>query len=62
MWLYCWEVTLGVTLCQLAGGDALDLGVIFDITPTAYNTIIYKVPLDWMIKTNIGGITVKICK
>ena len=48
------EVKLAVTLRFLAGGDALDLGVIFDIYPDNCNKIMYDVLLKWIIPSDIG--------
>ena len=50
------EVKLDVTLCLLAGGNALALGVIFDIIPGKINTITFSVLRNWVKKPNIGGI------
>ena len=48
------EVKLAVTLRLLAGGDALDLGVIFDIYPDNITTTMYDVLLKWIIPSDIG--------
>ena len=40
----------------LAGGDALDLGVMFDIHPRYCVQIMVGVLLKWIIKPKIGGI------
>ena len=48
------EVKLAVTLRLLAGGDALDLGVIFDIYPDNITKIMYDVLLKWIIPSDIG--------
>ena len=53
------EVKLAVTLRLLAGGDALDLGVIFDIVPHKINMIVYSVLRNWIKKPNIGGINMQ---
>ena len=50
------EVKLAVTLRLLAGGDALDLGVIFDISSTTITSILIDVLRDWIIKTGVGDI------
>ena len=50
------EVKVAVTLRILAGGDALDLGVIFDIVPKKRNMIVFSVLNNWVNKPNIGGI------
>ena len=43
------KVRLGVTLKLLAGGSALDLGVIFNVTPNHCNTIMLYVLSNWII-------------
>ena len=48
---------LGITLRLLDGGDACDLGVIFDIYPKHCNLIMYYVLSKWIIQPKIGGIT-----
>ena len=48
------EVKLAVTLRLLAGGDAYDLGVIFDIDPDWITKIMYEVLLKWIIPSDIG--------
>ena len=50
------EVKLGITLHLLAGGDALDLGVIFDIYSITCQQILHDVLLHWIIETDIGNI------
>ena len=50
------EVKLGIALRLLAGGDAMDLGVIFDVTSINCTLFLYKVLLDWIVKTDIGDI------
>ena len=50
------EVKLGITLRLLAGGSALDLGVIFNVTPNHCNTIMLYVLSNWIIRVNIGDI------
>ena len=50
----CGEVKLAVTLRLLAGGDALDLGVIFDIGSNYCNTIMFDVLRNWIILYDIG--------
>ena len=52
------ETKLGITLRLLAGGDSLDLGVIFDISPKWCNEIMYYVLSYWIISTNIGHIDI----
>ena len=34
---------LAVSLCLLGGGDALDLAVMFDISPNYYNGKMYQI-------------------
>ena len=51
------ETKLGLTLRLLAGGDALDLGVMFDIHPRTCNQIMVDVLMKWIIKPKIGGIS-----
>lgn len=48
------EVKLAITLRLLAGSDALDLGVIFDIYPDNCIKIMYEVLLKWIIPSDIG--------
>ena len=50
------EVKLAITLRLLDGGDALDLGVMFDITPDHCTKIMHYVLVHWVIKANIGDI------
>ena len=50
------ETKLGLTLRLLAGGDALDLGVMFDIHPKRCRQIMAEVLIKWIIKPKIGGI------
>ena len=50
------EVKLAITLRRLAGGDALDLGVIFDVQTDHCNKIMYEVLLKWIMKTDIGDL------
>ena len=50
------EVKVAVTICLLAGGDALDLSVIFDITPGPFGTNMYNILTNWMKQPNLGGI------
>ena len=50
------EVKVAVTLRLLAGGDALDLGVIFDISSGTITSLLTDVLMDWIIKTGIGDI------
>lgn len=50
------EVKLGIILCLLAGGDALDLGIVIDIHSTTCHHILHDVLLHWIIKMDIGNI------
>ena len=50
------EVKLAVTLRLLAGGDALDLGLIFDIGSNHCKVILYEVLINWIINCNVGRI------
>ena len=52
------EVKLAITIRLLAGGDVLDLAVIFDIYPTYLSTILKEVLTYWIIKPNIGKINI----
>ena len=52
------EVKLAITLRLLAGGDALDIGVIFDVYPGHIGTIVYHVLSDWVKGLNIGKIDI----
>ena len=50
------EVKLAITLRLLAGGDALDISVIFDVYSGHIGTIVQHVLLEWINRPNIGGI------
>ena len=50
------ETKLGLTLRLLAGGDALDLGVMFDIHPRYCVQIMIYVLSKWILKPKIGTI------
>ena len=52
------EVKLAIQIRLLAGGDTLDLAVIFDIYPTHLATIMKEVLMYWIIKPNIGKINI----
>ena len=52
------EVKLAITIRLLAGGDCLDLGVMFDISSAHCNTIMYEVLNNWINKTKIGDIDI----
>ena len=53
------EIKLAIAIRILAGGDALDLAVIFDIYPTHISAILNEVLIYWIIKPNIGKINMK---
>ena len=55
------EVKVAITLRLLAGGDALDLAVIFDISPKRCQSIMKDVLENWIINTNIGKIDIVAC-
>ena len=50
------KVKLAITLRILAGGDSLDLGLLFDIHPSYCNQIMLYVLKEWVNSTKIGGI------
>ena len=50
------EVKLAITIRLLAGGDALDLAIIFDIYPSYIQIIMKDVLANWIIQPNIGKI------
>ena len=50
------EVKLAITIHLLDGGDALDIGVIFDIYPTSLMRICYEAINKWIIPSKIGNI------
>ena len=52
------KVKLAITLRILAGGDPLDLGVLFDIHPTYCNQIMIYVLKEWVNCTKLGGINI----
>ena len=52
------EVKVAITLRLLAGGDALDLGVIFDVSSSWCNIIMYEVIQEWIIPAKLGGIDI----
>ena len=53
------EIKLGIVLRMLAGGDALDLSVLFDISPHSCKEILYYVLENWIIEPNLGGMDMK---
>ena len=53
------KVKIGIILRLLAGGDTLNLGVIFDITSKTCHNMLYEVLLHWVINTGIGYINMK---
>ena len=52
------EIKLAIALRILAGADALDLSVIFDISSNYITTISLFVLDQWIIKTGIGNIDI----
>ena len=50
------EVKLTITLRLLAGGDALDLDILFDIDSCHYGILMYKVLLKWVITNDIDNL------
>ena len=50
------ETKLAITLRLLAGGDACDLGILFDVSFKHCNKIMYLVLSKWINITKIGGI------
>ena len=50
------KVKLAIAIRLLAGGDALDLAVIFDIHSDHCTRILYDVLLNWVIVTGIGDL------
>ena len=50
------ETKLEIALQLLAGGDACDLGILFDVSFKHCNKIMYHVLSKWINKTKIGGI------
>lgn len=50
------EVKLALTLSLLAGGGIMDLGIIFELGSYHYRKLMYDVLLEWIIKSDIGGI------
>ena len=55
----CGEVKLAITLRILAGGDSLDLGALFDISPCYCKNILNYVLLNLIIKPNLGMMDVE---
>ena len=52
------ETKFGITLRILAGGDVLDLGVLFDISSSHCTTIMLDVLKHWVNETDIGKINI----
>ena len=50
------DVKVSITLRLFSGGDALDIVVIVDVSPTHYNDLFYDILLNLIIKTNIGAL------
>ena len=53
------EVKLAIAIRMLAGGSALDLAVIFDVSVSHCKSIFIDVLHNWIIKSNIGNINMK---
>ena len=53
------EVKLAITLRMMAGGDALDLGALFDISSSYCRDIFNYVLEYWIVKPNLGGMDIK---
>ena len=53
------EVKLGITLRMLAGGSALDLAILFDVSESHVQKIFLSVLKDWVICSNIGNIDIE---
>lgn len=53
------EVKMGITIRLLAGGDPLDIAVIFDVSPSHTKTIMYDVITNWIIPSKVGDIDIK---
>ena len=49
------KVKMAITLRLLAGGDALDIAVIFDVSPGHLGIVMYHVLTDWVKQPNLGG-------
>ena len=54
------EVKLGISLRLLAGGDALDLSVIFDVGYRWCRQILYDVLNHWIVGINLGEIDMEV--
>ena len=53
------EVKLAIALRMLAGGSAMDISVIFDVSESHCKTVFIKVLHDWIVKVNIGSIDIE---
>ena len=53
------EVKLGISLRLLAGGDALDLAVMFDVGHRWCKQILYDVLNNWIVEINLGNIDIE---
>ena len=53
------EVKLAIVIRLLAGGDYLDLAVIFDAHSDHFTRVLYDVLLNWVILTGIGDLHMK---
>ena len=49
------EVILAITICLLGSGDALDVGVIFDMHSDHCVRLMYDLLFHWIIHPNIGN-------
>ena len=55
----CGEVKLAITLRLLAGGDSLDLAVLFDASPCYCKEFMNHVLLNWIIRPNLGRMDIE---
>ena len=53
------EVKIAITIRLLAGGNPLDIAVIFDVSSCHTKTIMYYVIIKWIIPSKIGDIDMK---
>ena len=52
------EVKLAIALRLLAGGSALDISVIFDVSESHCKTLFIDVLYDWIVNPNIGDMDI----
>ena len=52
------EVKLAITIRMLAGGNCMNLGVMFNISSGHYKIIMYEVLKEWIYNSNIGDIDI----